>query len=39
MKAPELIDTARTLVAGDQGRLAMDLSMTTSILQLTKPAA
>ena len=39
MNAQELIDTARTLVAGDKGLLAMDLSMTTSIPQLTKPAA
>ena len=29
MKAPELIDTARTLVAGDKGLLAMDESNPT----------
>ena len=39
MKAPEFIDTARPPAAGDQGRLAMGLTVTTSFLQLTKPAA
>jgi hypothetical protein len=39
MNAPELIDTARTLVAGDKGLLPMDMSMVTSIPQLKKPAA
>jgi hypothetical protein len=39
MNAQALIDTARMLVAGNKGLLAMDLSLTTSIPPLTKPAA
>ena len=39
MNAQELKDIARALVAGDKGLLAMDLSLTTPILQLTLPPA
>jgi hypothetical protein len=36
MKATKLLYTERTLVASDNSRLAMDVSMTKSIPQITE---